>query len=48
MEAQKTLNSQSNHEEKKNGAEGINFPDFILLYKATVINMVLVQKQKCR
>ena len=40
METQKTPKSQSNLEKKKNGAQGINFPDFILFYKATVINTV--------
>ena len=35
METQKTLNSQSMLR-KKNGAGGINLPDFRLRYKATV------------
>jgi len=35
METQKTLNSQSMLR-KKNGAGGINLPDFRLCYKATV------------
>ena len=42
MKTQKTLNSQSDLE-KKNGAEGINLPDFRLYYRATD-NMVLAQK----
>ena len=36
---QKTPNSQSSLE-KKNGAEGINLPDFRLYYKVTVIKII--------
>ena len=39
METQKTLNGQSNLEEKKNGAGGVRLPDF-RLYNATAIKTV--------
>ena len=40
METQKTSNSQSNLDKEKNGAEGINLPDFRLQYKVTAIKKV--------
>ena len=40
METQKTPNSQSSLEGKKNGAGGIILPDFRLYYKATVVKTI--------
>ena len=40
METHKTSNSQSNLDKEKNGAEGINLPDFRLYYKVTAIKRV--------
>ena len=40
MKTQKTPNSQSDIEKKKNRAEGIRLPGFRLYYKATVIKTV--------
>ena len=46
METQKTPNSQSNLEKRKNGAGGIRVPDFRLYYKATVIKRVSYWNKK--
>ena len=49
METQKTPNSQTNPEGKKNRAGSIKFLDFRLYYNARVIKtMLLAQKQKYR
>ena len=49
MEIQKTSNSQSNLEKKKNGTGGINLPDFRLYCKVShPDSMVVAQRQKYR
>ena len=44
MDTQKSLNSQSMLRNKK-GAGGINFPEFRLYYKATIIKTVQYQQK---
>ena len=46
METQKTPNSQSSLEGKKNGAGGIRLPDFRLNYKTTVIQTASLEQNR--